>query len=318
MEKKRKAKLITTLSLTVIVLAIMTTSAAAMKYTIDGDLSDWGVNLTGDWSVNETWLPCPGHNSVEFKVEDNRDPRYPLSGGGGTGVHIQGAGCSYSHYDEDMIWCTHYGRWMVEPIGGEPYDLEAKYLDEDGDYIYIAIVTSLDPDETASDKMPGDLALNLDANGVTGSFGYEYGVKLGTTSAIAQWDIGYLPNFTVPFYCEENKPAIFDDYLMGGHNNGTVSGAYVQNTSCNLNTGLDNGYPNYVIEMAIPKAKVGMAGKNLADPPSPKMIRIGNNCGNDHIDNPIPEFLTIAIPVGAILGLIYVHRRKRQGKGREE
>lgn len=304
-----RRRVVTTLSLVVVMLVIMTASAAAMKYTIDGDLSDWGVDLTGDWSVNATWLPCPGHDSVEFKVEDNRDPRYP---GYGTGVHIQGTGCSYSRNYEDKIWCTHYDAWMVEPIGGEPYDLEAKYLDEDEDYIYIAIVTSLDPDETAGDKKPGDLALNLDANGATGNFGYEYGVKLGTETGLAQWDIGYLPNFTVPYYCEENRPAIFYDYLMGGYKNGTVSGAYVQNTSCNLSTGLDNGYPNYVIEMAIPKVNVGMAGKNLADQPSPKMIRIGDNCGNDHIDNPIPEFLTIAIPVGMILGLFYVHRKKLQ------
>lgn len=315
MEKKRKAKLITTLSLTVIVMAVMTGVVAAsspcLKYTIDGDLSDWGVDLTGDWSVNATWLPNAG---VEFIVEDNVDPRWA---GYANGVHIQGTGCSYTRYYEDKIYCTNFGKDMVEPIGGELFDLEAKYLDEDNDYVYIAIVTSEAPD-ARGEAAPGDLAMDLDANGATGKFGYEYGIKIGTKTGLSQWDIGYLPNWTVPSVCEENRPAIFGDYLLGGKNNGTVNGAYVQNISCNLNTGEDNGKPNYVIEMAIPKVNVGMAGKNLTDPPLPKMIRIGDNCGNDHIDNPIPEFLTIAIPVGAILSLIYVHRRKRQGKGREE
>jgi len=40
----RSGKLLTTLSLTAVMLAMMT--VPAMAYIIDGDLSDWGVNLS--------------------------------------------------------------------------------------------------------------------------------------------------------------------------------------------------------------------------------------------------------------------------------
>jgi len=321
MGERRKAELIMTLSLTVIALAVMTTSAAALKYTIDGDLSDWGVDLTGDWSVNETWLPCPGHDSVEFIVEDNVDPEW---GGYAHGVHIQGTGCSYTRYYENKVYCTHYEKYMTEPIGGEPYDIEAKYLDEDDDYIYVAIVTSMDPNGSGNLE-PIDFAMNLDGDDSTGEYGYEYGVKLHTSDGIPQWGIYYLPDWEEPYYCEENRPGKMVG--TGGGKTGTANGTYVQCTSCNLGesctfsghsyTGCDHGVPNYVVEMAIPKSAVNMTGKNLIEPPFPKSLWTCDTCGNDTIDNPIPEFLTIVIPVLAILGLIYVHRRKWRGKGRE-
>jgi len=299
-----------TLSLTVIALAVMTTSAAALKYNIDGDLSDWGVDLTGNWSVNETWLPCPGHDSVEFIVEDNVDPRWD---GYAHGVHIQGTGCSYTRYYEDMVYCTHYGKYMTEPIGGEYYDIEAKYFDEDSDYIYIAMVTSMAPDGGGNFE-PGDFAMNLDADTSTGEYGYEYGVALHTSGGVQQWNITYLPDWAEPEYCQENAPGKILGLEPGGYWNGTVIGAYFRNATYPPD---DQGKPNWVIEMAIPKDKVGMAGKNLIDQPYPKRLYACDTCGNDTIDNPIPEFLTIVIPVGAILGLIYVHRRKWRGKGRE-
>lgn len=308
MEKKRKAKLITTLSLTVIVLAIMTTSAAA--YAIDGDLSDWGVDLTGDWSLNETWLPNTG---VEFIVEDNVDPQWT---GYAYGVHIKGytpTYPSYEPYSEPKVKIPPpYNVWVAEPYGGEKYDIEAKYFDQDSNYIYIAIVTSVPPDAEGVDA-PGDLGLDLDADLNTGEWGYEYGVKLGTKTDLTQWDIGYLPDWEKGYVIPENSPGVFKGYEPGGSYKGMATGKYVQNTTCNVGTGLDQGKPNYVIEMAIPKTAVGVTG-----PLTEGMIHLCDACGNDKIDNPIPEFLTIAIPVGAILGLIYVHRRKRQGKGREE
>ena len=289
---------ITTLALTVMLLVTMASTAAALKYTIDGDPSDWGIDiLTGDWSVNETWVPNDG---VEFIVEDNRDPRW----GGTTGVHIKGVGSSYERYFEDKV--MHRDGYLVaEPYGGEKWDLEAKYVDEDDEYIYILIVTSLAPDATG-DLAPGDLALNLDADDTTGEFGYEYGVKLGTKTGLSQWDIGYLPDWEEPYYIPENRPSVFKGYLEGGYKTGTAIGAYVQIPVS------DNGEPNYVVEVAIPKDKVGMAGKNLTDSPLPKMIYTCDACGNDHVENPIPEFLTVAIPAGMVIGLVYIWKRRQR------
>jgi hypothetical protein len=70
--------------------------------------------------------------------------------------------------------------------------------------------------------------------------------------------------------------------------------------------------PNYVIEGAIPASYLGN--------PSSGDLTGYCWCYNDVIELPkvnfeIPEFATIAIPVGMILGLFYLFRRKRKSKG---
>jgi len=292
------------LVLVVALMLLVMPQAMALKYTIDGDLSDWGVDLSGNWSLNETWVPNDG---VKFLVEDNRDPRYPVSPANPdypyTGVHIKGTGSLYERYFEDPVYSSHYNSYVYEPIGGEEWDLEAIYLDEDTDYIYVAVVTSLAPN-AKGDLAPGDLALNLDGDDTTGKYGYEYGVKLGTKTGLTQWEIGYLPNWTEPRYIPENRPSVFKGYLPGGHANGTAIGAYVQIPKS------DYGEPNYVIEIAIPKDKIGMAGKSLQyDEPFPKIVHITDACGNDRVEFPIPEFLSILIPVSIMFGIIYYLRK---------
>lgn len=292
----RSVKLVTTLSLAAVLFAVMMPTAVA--YRIDGNPSDWGIDiLNGDWSLNETWVPNEG---IEFIVEDNRDPRW----GGTTGVHIKGVGSNYTRYYEDKVWSSYFKNWVVEPYGGEKWDLEAKYLDEDDEYIYVLLVTSLAPGATG-DLAPGDLALDLDANASTGEFGYEYGVKLGTNTGLSQGDIYYLPDWEVPTYIPENRPTVFKGYLTGGYKTGDATVAYVPISV------IDNGEPNYVVEVKIPKDAVGMAGKNLTDPPLPKTIYTCDACGNDHIENPIPEFLTVAIPAGMVIGLVYIWKRRQ-------
>ncbi|HEC57321.1 MAG TPA: hypothetical protein ENI32_05510 [Candidatus Syntrophoarchaeum butanivorans] len=299
-----RSKFAVTLILGVTVLVGMMAAPAAgdggPTYTIDGDPTDWGIHiLTGNWSLNETWVPKDG---VEFIVEDNRDPRW----GGITGVHIKGVGSSYTRYYEDKV--RHRDGYLVaEPYSDEPWDLEAKYLDEDDEFIYVLIVTSLDPDATG-DYAPGDLALDLDGNSSTGKYGYEYGVKLGTNTGLSQGDIYYLPDWEEPTYIPENRPSVFNGYLSGGYKNGTATVVYKQISVD------DNGHHNYVIEMAIPKLNVSMAGKSLKDPPT-KTIHICDGCGNEHIDNSIPEFLSIAIPAAAVVGLFYYKRREQKGRG---
>ena len=303
MEKKRKAKLITTLSLTVIVLAIMTTSAAAM-YTIDGDLSDWGVDVaTGDWSSDDTWLPNDG---VEYRVEDNNDVDHVgLHGYYCSGVHIKGTSPGKEDYDEGLVNHVVWG-WIPEPTGGEAYDIEAIYFDKDDDYLYFAIVQSMKEDGEWS-YAPGDLALNLDREDTTGEYGYEYGVRIGSwnyEAGINQWDLYGNAEWKPPGSVPDNAPA-----RVGGGTFITNLGA----TAAYVDLGISDPdcldeykrKPNYVVELAIPRSDVG-------SPASPHLYDayLSSQCGNDHIT--VPEFLTIAIPVGAILGLIYVHRRKRQ------
>ncbi len=266
-------------------------AATCNKYTIDGDLSDWGINLNGDWSLNDTWLPNSG---VEFVVEDNRDPRY----GGVTGVHIKGRGSSYTTYYEPKVMHKN-GYLAVEPLGGEKWDVEAIYRDYDSNCLYFAVVTSLPPDGKG-DLAPGDLALDVDRNKSTGKYGYEYGVKLGSATGLNQWEIGYLPDWQEPTYLIGNSPAKFNSYLSGGGKVGEATGAYV-------NLGIsDNGYPNYVIEVAIPLSAIG-------NPAYPTAVRhhLSEGCGNDSIK--IPEFPTIAIPLVMLFSTVAILYRRRWG-----
>jgi len=314
------------LSLAVIAIALIAVSSAGsqppLKYNIDGNLSDWGVNLTGNWSLNETWVPNEG---IEFVVEDNNDPHHVRYA---AGVHIKGVGSHYEYYYERMVNCS--GSPMVEPIGGEPFDIEAKYFDEDDNYIYVAIVTSMAPSNWPGyDFQPGDFAMNLDGDESTGEYGYEYGVKIfydDLTPEIEQWNISYLPNWAEPTACPENAPGKMVGLLPGGKWVGKAFGAYVQCTSCNLGesctfygnsyTGCDHGVPNYVVEMAIPKSAVNMTGKNLTEPPLPKALWTCDTCGNDKIENPIPEFLTVVIPAAALICFVFFIHRRRWGGGK--
>lgn len=259
------------------------------KYTIDGDLSDWGLDLSGDWSLNETWLPNSG---VEFVVEDNRDPRY----GGVTGVHIKGKGSSYTAYLEPKV--MHRDGYLVaEPLGGEGWDLEAIYRDYDDNCLYFAVVTSLPPDATG-DRAPGDLALDVDRNESTGKYGYEYGVKLGSATGLSQWEVGYLPDWKEPTYIKENRPSTFSAYLSGGYKVGDAVGVY-------KDIGIsDNGEPNYVIEFAVPRSIIN------ATYPGAVRHHLADACGNDSIK--IPEFATIVLPFAMLFGTVALLYWRRQ------
>ncbi|NOZ59708.1 MAG: hypothetical protein GXO66_09085 [Euryarchaeota archaeon] len=279
--------LIVTLSLGT-VSAKVTPAANCTSFTIDGDLSDWGVDLSGDWSLNETWLPNSG---ISFVVEDNRDPRY----GGVTGVHIQGIGSSYTTYYEPKAMHKK-GYLVVEPLGGEKWDLEAIYRYYDSNCLYFAVVTSLKPDGKG-DLAPGDLALDVDRNASTGKFGYEFGVKLGSATGLSQWEIGYLPDWKEPTIVVGNRPALFKSYLPGGGKVGEAIGVY-------RDIGItDHGYTNYVIEVAIPLAVL-----NTTTPAAIKH-HLADGCGNDSIK--IPEFFTVAIPLAMLFGTVALLHRRR-------
>jgi hypothetical protein len=268
------------------------------KYNIDGDLSDWGVDLTGNWSLNETWLPKEG---VEFVIEDNRDPRY----GDVTGVHIKGKGSSYTTYYEPKAMHKD-GFLVVEPLGGEKWDLEAIYRDYDSNCLYFAVVTSLPPDGKG-DLAPGDLALDVDRNASTGKYGYEYGVKLGSNTGLSQWEIGYLPDWKEPTYVVGNRPALFSSYLAGGGKVGEAVGVYkdIGITDPASGTGEWEPVTNYVIEVAIPLSAIG-------NPAYPAAVRhhLADGCGNDSIR--IPEFFTVAIPLVMLFGTVTLLYRRRQ------
>jgi len=280
--------------------ALLAFVGPAAAYTIDGDLSDWGLTAlkSGDWSVNETWLPNAG---IQFTVEDNYDPTH---GRDPSGVHIKGVGSIYSTFYEPKQKLASNGVEVSEPYGGECYDLEAMYFDQDDDYIYVAIITSLDP-YGIGDKRPGDLALNLDNNLSTGDLGYEYGVIVHPTKGIySQGSIVYDPEemWEKKGYLLPVKP----DIIVSGSKVGDAKLVYTGDWLLTE----DNSYPNYVIEVAIPKSVVGVEGKTVPF----SAIMYVDNCINEHMHY-VPEFPTIAISLGAVIGMIFaifVVRKKEE------
>ena len=276
---KKFTRIYTAIMLFSILSIISTANAACTKYTIDGNLaSDWGVDLTQDWSQETTWLPNSG---VRFIIEDNYDPRYTSISP--SGVHIKGVGSSYSAFEEPKV--DHINGYPVaEPYGGEYYDIEAMYFDQDSDCIYVAVILGLSPQASVAGYAPGDLALNLDGSLSTGEYGYEYGVKLGENTgdpSLIQFGIYHLPDWFEPVFIPSNAPG----FMLYGTKIGDASGIY---TDLGID---DNSKTNYVVELAIPKSAIG-------DPGSVSMndLYLSEGCGNDSV--PLPEFALIA---GAIV-----------------
>lgn len=267
-------------------LAALVAAVPATAYTIDGDLSDWGLAKlnTDDWSVEGTWIP---NWHVTYIVEDNYNPLHGILP---SGVHIKGIGDSYTFYDEEKLVLKATGTLVSEPWGGENYDLEALYFDQDSSNIYLAVVTSLDPNGQG-DKRPGDIALNIDGSLATGDLGYEYGIKISPIYP-GQGDIISMPEWEKIGYLLPVKPDIIKTGT--GTKVGEVQMAAFFPLAMN-----DNGYPNYVIEMAIPKDILGVDGQQV----SFAAVMTVDNCINEHIY--VPEFPTVAVSLAVIIGLVF-------------
>jgi len=245
-------------------------------FNADGNASEWGPAgfLTGDWSVNDTWVPNPG---ILFVVEDNYNPK---QGGSYTGVHIQGIGSNYVFYDEPKVknWRD---RWVWEPYGREKYDIEAMYFTQDDNYVYLLVVTSQNPDETYNTRKPGDLRIDINKLlNSTDDFPFELGLKLGSTTGLTQsnlydvsdWDITTFIN-----YIPQNYPSI----VVNGTDKGTVAGfAYTACSDCNSGTGNDNGNPIYIIELKISKSNLGLSSGSYVNPEDFSLV---TGCTNDSI-----------------------------------
>jgi hypothetical protein len=268
-----------------------------MAYTIDGDLDDWGVNLSAGLGSDESaWVPSS--LTADWIVEDNIDGEaYPgytdWTGYSATGVHIKGHGALYDNYEEPKIIAYNGGEY-ISPSGGEHYDIEAMYFDSDASYAYFAIVTSY------SEYGMGDLAIDI--------VGDKYGIVLQDDEpGTSKGQIYHNPTWK---QVDPNQfPANGPYRITGGTLNGIGSVAYV-------NSGIpDYSYSNYIIEISAPRTALGSPSNGqLSD------LHTTIWCGNDVIDlkevtwEEIPEFTTIAIPVGMIFGLFYFYRRKRQSR----
>ncbi len=282
--------------------ALILSVSAASAVTVDGDPSDWNAAsptfLTGDWKLNDTWLPGSG---IQFTVEDNNNPNH---GTAYNGVHITSKGSGYVFYDEPKVQHKS-GNWFSEPYGSpaEPYDLEAIYFQQDTENVYVLIVTSEKPDATG-DGAPGDL--RIDINTMTSGDGYKYekGVKLGSKTGLTQFDIYDVSDWAdTPDYIPSSLPAV----IAAGTKIDRANGFYNGCSGCNLGTGMDYGEPIYIVELAVPKSALGGPGTYNFDD-----FSVVDKCTNDGISIPIPEFAVIALPIAGIIGLVFVLRTRRK------
>lgn len=299
---------------------------AADKYPINGDLSYWGVNLqkaysedfSNSYSGVNGWIPH-NHATVDWVVENNIDPTltsnhaYPdWTGYSSTGTHMKGTGDQYTAYIEPII--NSGGRDYVQPAGGEAYDMEAVYFDDDNQNMYLAIVTSMPIGGSSDGWKMGDIAIDINqTDGKTGDAAYEYGIKTRNEGNNVAGSILYKPTWTDPASYEfpNNGPYT----CSGGTLVGSANLVYKQVTGVSEQTRGGSSCPNnYVIEASIPKSAIG-------NPSAGQMsnLHVTVGCGNDEIElspvtfkSNIPEFPSIALPVAAIMGMILILGRRNK------
>ena len=235
-------------------------------YTIDGDLSDWGVTPFTDWA--------PNSSTTDYVVEDYQ----------GTAATL----------DPDM-----------QPYGGatdptnEAFDIEAMYFDDTQDFGYFAIVTSMNESGVIwknSQWDAADLAIDMDNDATTGEYGYEYGIKLIGSN---KGEVCYLPDWQPANVYGANGPTVFTcngtgSVIMGSANIVYADSGIVESWGTPYNK-------TYIIELEVNRTFLGSPSQGqLSDLHATLM------CGNDvlRINDfswSAPAFPAAAVPLGIVL-----------------
>ena len=285
------------LSIFVILIFFLVNSVlAASPYTIDGDLSDWGISSSdlsngfGGPGNENYWLPSS--STCDYVVEDDVDPAHQSYCTANPtkcnpydyGVHITGEGSSYGTYNEPLLALGYVPPWYYEV-----YDIEAMYFDDWFDngigkgYAYFAIITSA-AEDTPLANAPGDLALDIDDDG-----DYEYGIKLtgsdkGQVCSNPVWEISGMGGGEWRFTCAPGDVVGTADVAWG---NPGVS---------------DHSYNNHVIEVEVWKYLIGLPEQYDTSSLHATML-----CGNDVVDLEIdwdfeaPEFIMSGVAFAILL-----------------
>jgi hypothetical protein len=160
--------------------------AGIINISVDGDLSDWGVQRTGNAS---DWTPKTG---IHYTVEDQT---------GGLNVRLEAG------------------------YGGQAYDAEALYAYMNDTHLYIALATGHNPNTIhnpgANSFGAGDFAIDFGRDGT-----YELGINVkpgwdnfGVAAGVytdTQWAYGLWADGEIPGYEKSDHPtAILDGMLLG-------------------------------------------------------------------------------------------------------
>jgi hypothetical protein len=155
---------------------VMSLAMQASAYTIDADLSDWGLHRNGNAA---DWTP---HALVKaWTVEDQTGGR---------------------------------GAYLKPGYGGQAYDVEALYVDYDASNLYLALVTGHSPllSNSGGNYAPGDFGIDFGRDG-SYEFGLETtgsnGKMSGGLYAVATWGAGLWGE------ANEGPTSILDGVLLG-------------------------------------------------------------------------------------------------------
>jgi len=257
---------------------LMWASSGFASYSIDGYLSDWGVTPFSDWT--------PGNSQVDYMEEDWGGYGYPPYPG--------------------------YIGHGSKPLGGEKYDVEAMYFDDDPSSIYFAMVSSF-PFTGRSSVASGDIGI-----GFGHSDDYAFGIKIKGLADYGHRFVSLLKLGAGESWNYSSNPAAGPTFLDDGV--GTEVGlAEIYYWNATYGGGPYNE-PNtlthtWVIEGRIDRSLFpGLTGEG-------DMVRLhyAMACANDWIDlkgdfdtPPVPEPASLFLLGSGLIGLAGTKIRKKR------
>ncbi len=255
-------------------------SLAQAFYVIDGNVDDWGIDLSQATNQGylDTHLPTGGYN-IDVLTEDNADVNSPNN--------------------------TYVGPGYTT---GNTYDAEAIYFDNDADYLYIAVITGLPA--TGTSYPAGDIFIEIGSidnpflSYAPGAQSYAIDVTSSTLYSVSSWD-----------NVQYSQHSSADPWRIARDASGDVTGDNVAVTDLGADfvySGEQNSH--YVMEARIPLALLDMDLYDSED--SVAWIHWTMKCGNDELNlkaygNHVPEPATLFLLGGSLLGGAVLRRRKK-------
>ncbi|MCK4548235.1 MAG: hypothetical protein KAW17_12440 [Candidatus Eisenbacteria sp.] len=161
-------------------------------------------------------------------------------------------------YGKDVLsfdpWVTLFGS---VPSGGEVFDVEAIYLDNNAAFLYLSIVTSFPPDGFTHPEIPdfhvvpGDIAIGL--NGGT----YDFGIDVdGGTGDLYATDVS-------DWFVYDESHSVAAQGELANFSGGTLVGSL--DLTYQATGVIENEFDTHVIEVVIPMAYLGhpMCGSEI-------------------------------------------------------